>query len=88
MSVYQIEKLCYRITHDEAFRKALKADPEAAIAPLPLTDGERDILRKGEVEKFYLMGVHPYLLTHLPRVQVFGLTREQYGERMKLIKDK
>ena len=87
MSAYQIEKLVYRATHDEAFRNALKADPESVIASVPLTEEERGILRRGEVEKFYQMGVHPYLLGHLPRFGIFNITTEHYRERMRLIKE-
>ena len=87
MSVYQIEKLCYRAMHDEAFRDALAKDPEAAVARLPLTAEEREILRNGEVEKFYLMGAHPYLLGHIARLEIFGITAERYRERMRLIKE-
>ena len=38
MSTYAVNKLCRDALHDVAFREALKRDPAAAMAPLPLTD--------------------------------------------------
>ena len=38
MSIYAVNKLCREALRDAAFRAALKRDPRAAIAPLPLTD--------------------------------------------------
>ena len=37
MSIYAVNKLCREALRDAAFRAALKRDPRAAIAPLPLT---------------------------------------------------
>ena len=83
MSVYQVEKICYRLVHDPAFREALLRDPDATIEPLPLTDEERDLLLRGEVGRLYELGTHPYLLSHISRVQAFGVTTEHYREKMK-----
>jgi hypothetical protein len=83
MSAYEINKLCWRAVHDPAFREALKRDPEAATAPLPLSAGERDALLAGEVGRLYELGVNGFLLSHLPRFQLFGLTVPLYSERMR-----
>jgi len=85
MSAYQIEKLCYRALHDLEFREALLRDPTATLAVLPLTDEERDLLTRGEVGRLYEMGAHPYLLSHISRLRLFGVTGEQYRERMRAV---
>ena len=83
MSAYEINKLCWRAVHDPAFREVLKRDPEAATAPLPLSAEERKALLAGEVGRLYELGVNSFLLSHLPRYQLFGLTVPLYSERMR-----
>jgi len=83
MSAYEINKLCWRAVHDPAFREALKRDPETATAPLPLSAEERAALLAGEVGRLYELGVNGFLLSHLTRFQLFGLTVPLYSERMR-----
>ena len=83
MSVYQVNKLCYRALHDPGFRAALKQNPEEALAALPLTIEEHTLLLSGEVGKLHDLGAHAYLLSHLSRFELFGLTVLTYSERMR-----
>jgi hypothetical protein len=83
MSAYEINKLCWRAVHDPAFREALKRDPEEATAPLSLSTEERGALLAGEVGRLYELGANSFLLSHLPRYQLFGLTVPLYSERMR-----
>jgi hypothetical protein len=83
MSVYEVNKLCYRILRDEGFREALKQDPEGATSFLPLTDEERSYLLHGEVGKLHDLGAHSYLLSHLSRFELFGLTVLAYSESIR-----
>jgi hypothetical protein len=85
MSVYQVDKVCWRALHEPAFLEALREDADGTLSALPLTDEERDLLRRGEVGRLYEMGAHPYLLNHLPRLQVFGITPESYREKMRAL---
>jgi len=87
MSAYQINKLCHRVYHDIAFREAVKRDPAAAIADWPLTDGERKALLDGDVKRLYEWGVHPFLLAHCTRWELFGLTAAMYAERIRTARD-
>jgi hypothetical protein len=87
MSVYAINEICYRALHDIPFREALKRDPAAAIAPLRLTDEERTALLAGDVARLYEWGVHPFLMGHLTRHELFGLTVETYSERIRAAHD-
>jgi hypothetical protein len=83
MSLYAIQQLCRRTLHDPAFRAAIKQDPKAALTPLDLTAEEREALLAGDVATLYEMGTHPYLLAHLCRWDLFGLTVAVYSERIR-----
>jgi aromatic-ring opening dioxygenase LigAB LigA subunit len=83
MSVYGVHKLLKRIQRDAAFRDQLQRAPDAALADYPLTDQERTALLAGEVGELNALGVHGYLLNTLARYSVFGITREQYMERIR-----
>lgn len=87
MSVYQINKLCYRLVFDPGFRQEVKVSPEKALAPLPLTDEERKLLLAGEVGRLFELGAHPYLLSHISRFEVFGVDTKTYNVRMRAAKD-
>ena len=87
MSAYQINKLCHRLYHDRSFRDAVKADPAKAIADWLLGDAERKALLAGDVKRLYEWGVHPFLLGHASRWDLFGLTPASYAERIRGAKD-
>ena len=87
MSIYAINKLCREALRDVAFRAALKRDPGAAIAPLPLTGEERSALLKGDVAWLYEQGAHPFLLAYLTRWDLFGLTVPLYSERIRTARE-
>jgi hypothetical protein len=87
MSAYQVSKLCHRLYHDRLFRDAVKADPEEAIAKWPLSAAERKALLEGDIKWLYESGVHPFLLGHITRWDLFGITRAAYAERIQGAKD-
>jgi hypothetical protein len=87
MSVYQINKLCHRLYHDQSFRNAVKADPAKAIADWPLSEAERTALLTGDIKRLYEWGAHPFLLGHINRWDLFGLTPAIYAERIRDAKD-
>lgn len=78
MSRYALNEICYRCAHDKPFRAAMQADPAAAIAGLDLTDEERRAVLAGDVGTMYLHGTNTYLLFHLLRYKLVGLTLETY----------
>ena len=86
MSVYGINKVCWLTLHDKAFRDELKRDPSKALAALPLDDEERRLLLAGEVGRLHDLGAHGFLLSHLSRFELFGLTVVTYSERMRAAK--
>jgi hypothetical protein len=87
MSAYQINKICHRLFHDPAFRDAVKADPAKAIADWPLSDEQREALLSGDIKRLYEWGAHPFLLGHIPRWDLFGVTAAVYAARIKEAKE-
>jgi hypothetical protein len=87
MSVYQVNKLCHRLYHDRAFREAVKADPAKAIAGWPLSEAERKALLEGDIRQLYEAGAHPFLLGHITRWNLFGVTPAIYAERIRDARD-
>ena len=89
MSIYFINAICYRTVHDQAFRASMKTAPEKAISDYDLTDAERAALLGGQVGTLARMGAHTFLLGHLSRYKLVGLSDNLYGERMRaILKDK
>jgi hypothetical protein len=87
MSAYQVNKLCHRLYHDRAFREAVKADPAKAIAGWPLSEAERKALLEGDIRQLYEAGAHPFLLGHITRWNLFGVTPAIYAERIRDARD-
>ncbi len=86
MSIFAVNYLCREVLRDHAFRAAMKADPTKALAPLELTDEERQALVAGDVGTLYRMGVNGFLMGYLARFEVCGLNVETYNERMRAVK--
>jgi hypothetical protein len=85
VSAFAVNEICYRLVHDPAFRDTMKADTPAAIASLELTDEERSALLAGDVGTLYRLGAHSFLLGHLCRYGIAGLTLPVYNERMRAV---
>ncbi|MBI2357366.1 MAG: hypothetical protein HYV04_00345 [Deltaproteobacteria bacterium] len=88
MSIYLINKICYLAEHDPELREKLRRDPAAAIAGFELSEEERSAFLRGDVAKLHELGAHDYLLGHLRRYELLGLTREIYTRRMKTAQSK
>jgi hypothetical protein len=86
MSAYEINKLCYRTLREPHFRESLKQDPQGTMRSLPFTEEERQLLLNGEVGKLHDLGAHAYLLSHLSRFELFGLSVVTYSERIRTAK--
>jgi hypothetical protein len=83
MSIYYVNKVCWRANNDPMFREQLKVDPDGALAGFKLTDEEKRLLLAGDVAALHTLGAHDYLLGHLQRWGLFGLTRDNYQDRMR-----
>ena len=83
MSSYAVHKLIKRIQREPAFREQLQNQPEQALREYPLTDDERTALLAGDVGALHALGVHGYLLSRLVPFGLFGLTAQNYPERIR-----
>jgi hypothetical protein len=86
MSIYAVNHLSREVLRDHAFRAAMKADPAKALAPLDLTDEERNALLAGDVGELYRLGANGFLMGYLARYEVCGLNIGIYNERMRAVK--
>jgi Aromatic-ring-opening dioxygenase LigAB, LigA subunit len=86
MTIFAVNYLCREVLRDHGFRAAMKADPAQALAPLDLTDAERNALVAGDVGTLYRMGVNGFLMGYLARFEVCGLNIASYNERMRAVK--
>lgn len=85
MSVYAVNKICYRAVREPALRQALTENPEAALraAIPPLADEELIALLAGDVGALSLMGANHFLLHQLGRFQLLGLDLRSYADRIR-----
>ena len=86
MSTFAVNYLCRELLRDHAFRAAMKADPQKALAGHDLTDEERRALLAGEVGTLFRIGVNGFLMGYLARFEVCGLNVQIYNERMRAVK--
>jgi hypothetical protein len=82
VSIYAIHKIAHLVQKDPAFRGRMQRDPAPTIADFPLTDQERRALLAGDVGELTRLGAHGYLLGHLARHGVVGLTMDNYVQRI------
>ena len=85
MTIYAVNKVCYRILHEPSFRSDLANDPMKALSTERLSEIERELLVNGEVGKLFELGAHPFLLSHLSRFGLFGLSDLVYSERIRAV---
>jgi hypothetical protein len=86
MTIFAVNYLCREVLRDHAFRAAMQADPDKALAQLDLTDDERRLLLAGDVGGLYRIGVNGFLMGYLARFEVCGLNMQNYNERMRAVK--
>jgi hypothetical protein len=85
MSVYAVEKVCWRVVREPELRAAPEADPEPALraARPPLSDEEISAVIGGDVGRLSKMGVNHFLLHQLGRWKLRGLDLPTYAERIR-----
>jgi hypothetical protein len=85
MSVYALDKLCYRVVHEPQLRDALSQEPESALraARPALSDEQISALLAGDVGTLSRMGADHFLLHQLARFRLFGLDFANYAERIR-----
>ena len=83
MSAYQLNKVLYTADNDHSFLKLLRQEPAIALRPFSLTEEERSALMSGAVATLRELGAHTFLLNHLQRYNLFGVTRDNYLQRIR-----
>ena len=83
MSVYSINKICFGLRNDTAFRERMQKDPLEVLEEFPLTKEEYTALTKGDIRALYEMGAHAYLLQTISSAKLFGVNSENYQPRIR-----
>jgi hypothetical protein len=87
MSTYEVNRFLYTLENDPAFPARAQGDLTGALASFRLTPDEAAAITSGDVATLYRQGVHPFLLNRLAAFGINGLTREQYGARIRTVKE-
>lgn len=82
MSAYLVNKVCYEVQRDETFREQVRGDPDGTFKGMGLAPEEVQAFKAGDIAGLYRLGGHPFLMQHLWRAKLFGLTRELHFERI------
>ena len=85
MSIYAVNKICYRVVHEPALRQALNEAPEPVLraATPPLSEEELQAFLAGDVGRLSRMGCNNFLLHQLGRFRLLGLDLATYGDRIR-----
>jgi aromatic-ring opening dioxygenase LigAB LigA subunit len=86
VSIYAVNKVCYRVVHEPELRQALTDAPEQALraATPPLSEEELQALLVGDVGRLSKLGANHFLLHQLGRFRLFGLDLPTYAERIRM----
>jgi hypothetical protein len=88
MSVYAVNKLCYRVSHEPELRQALAGTAAQRAAALreatpPLAGDEVDALLRGDVGWLSRHGCNHFLLHQLGRWKLLDLDLPTYAQRIR-----
>jgi hypothetical protein len=85
MSIYAVNKVCRRVVSEPELRAQLATDPETALraARPPLTDEEMALLLTGDIGRLSRLGANNFLLSHLARFELLGMTLPEHGRKMR-----
>jgi hypothetical protein len=85
VSIYAVNKICYRVVHEPGLRQALSDCPEEALraATPPLSEEEVRALLAGDVGHLSKMGANNFLLHQLGRFRLVGLDLPTYADRIR-----
>lgn len=81
MSLYQLQKLLYRVNRDAAERERYRQDPASFIEHYELTEEEAKAALNVNVRALYAMGVHSLLLK--PFTLLNKVSNEDYAKALK-----
>lgn len=64
MSLYQVQKVLYRLNRDEEIQRRYREQPHELLAELDLTSEEQAALLDGDIGLLYVLGVNGQILMH------------------------
>ena len=62
MSLYEVQKLLFRLNRDEKLQARFRESRDEVLVDYRLDDAERRAIEAADVGRLYVMGVHPLLL--------------------------
>ena len=85
MSVYAVNKFCYRVVQEPELREQLRTDPGAAVAAAQpsFSPEEAKAFLAGDVGTLSKMGVNHFLLHQVPRLNLMGMDLPEYASRIR-----
>jgi hypothetical protein len=85
MSVYAVNKFCYRIVQERELRSLLNTDPASAVsaAQPPFSAEETSAFLAGDVGELSKMGVNHFLLHQVARWNLLGMDLPEYARRIR-----
>jgi len=85
VSIYAVNKVCYRVVHEPELRRDLTDVPEQALraATPALSEEELQALLAGDVGLLSRLGANHFLLHQLGRFRLLGLDLPTYAERIR-----
>lgn len=85
MSIYAVNKLCYRIGQEPELRERLGTDPAGAVADAqpPLSEEEAEAFLAGDVGRLSKLGANHFLLHQIARWQLMGMDLPEYARRIR-----
>lgn len=81
MSLYQLQKVLYRLNREPDLQAQFKQAPEAVLAAFDLTDEERLALAGRDIGLLYVLGVNGQILMHF--AAFCGVAWSDYLELMR-----
>lgn len=75
MSAFWVGKLIYTLQHNPQLSQQFREDPDPVMEQFPLTDEEKDALRRKDVKFLFELGVNPYMIAISTRH--LGLKQEE-----------
>jgi hypothetical protein len=85
VSVYAVNKICYRVVHEPELRHGLREAPADTLraAHPSLSADELEAMLAGDVGRLSKMGCNNFLLHQLGRFRLLGLDLPTYAERIR-----
>ena len=83
MGAYEVDAFCRRLSVDPRFRAGILADQPRSWAGSGLSPAEERAIQSGDVAWLHDQGANDFLLHHLARFGVAGLTVADYARSMR-----